>query len=187
MTRIVYLILIALASSGLASAADRLYLKDGDYQIVREYQVQKDRVRYYSTERGDWEEIPLDLVDLDRTKKEMADQKAELAADAKAQAEEDAAIKTARAEVASVPTDNGAYYIHGNKPEPLKAAESKLVMNKRRTVLKYLSPVPQLVPGQGTVEVDGETAAFKPQGNRPEFYFRPSEYESIAIVKMAPK
>jgi ASC-1-like (ASCH) protein len=170
----------------VAQAADRLYLKDGDYQLVREYQVQKDRVRYYSTERGDWEEIPLELVDLDRTKKEAADQKAELEADVKAQAEEDAAIKAARAEVASVPTENGAYYIRNGKPVAIKQGESKLVMDKRRTVLKYLSPVP-LVPGKGTVELEGETASLQVEGRRPEFYFRPSDYESIAIVKMGPK
>ena len=76
---------ILIVATLAAQAADRLYLKDGDYQLVREYQVQKDRVRYYSTERGDWEEIPLELVDLDRTKSEAADQKAELEADVKAQ------------------------------------------------------------------------------------------------------
>ena len=41
----------------LAWAANlKLYLKDGSFQVVREYQVQTDRVRYYSIERSDWEE-----------------------------------------------------------------------------------------------------------------------------------
>ncbi|MEQ1884629.1 MAG: hypothetical protein ABL967_06165 [Bryobacteraceae bacterium] len=168
-----------------ALAADRLYLKEGDYQLVREFQVQKDRVRYYSTERGDWEEIPLELVDLERTRKEAAEQKAALDADVKAQAEEDAAIKAARKEVASIPTENGAYYLRGGKPTALKLAESKLVMDKKRTVLKYLSPIP-MVPGKGTVELEGETSAFAVEGRRPEFYFRPSDYESFGIIKMGP-
>ena len=46
----------------------KLILKDGSFHLVREYQVQGDRVRYYSTERSQWEEIPAALVDWDATK-----------------------------------------------------------------------------------------------------------------------
>ena len=41
----------------------KLVLTDGSFQIVREYQRQGDRVRYFSTERAEWEEIPDSLVD----------------------------------------------------------------------------------------------------------------------------
>ena len=71
MLRIV-IALAVLAVVALPAASIRLYLKDGTYHSVREYQTQGDRVRYYSTERSDWEEIPVELVYLKRTESEVA-------------------------------------------------------------------------------------------------------------------
>src|SRR5690242_142544 len=65
MYRIATLLLLI---AGLAGAATiRLYMKDGTYHSVREYEQKGDRIRYYSTERSEWEEIPVDLIDLKRT------------------------------------------------------------------------------------------------------------------------
>ena len=170
----------------MASAADRLYLKDGTYQLTNQYEVKSDRVRYYSTERGEWEEIPLELVDLDRTKGELKERETQLAADAKAEAEERAAEKQERKQIASIPTKPGAYYIRGDAMDPLKQAESKIVSDKKRTVLRVLSPIPT-VPGKSTVELDGEHAPLHLTDVRPEFYFRLSDYEGVDIVRLTPK
>ena len=52
--------LVALLIAATAFAANvKLYLKDGGYHVVREYQVQTDRVHFYSVERSQWEDIPL--------------------------------------------------------------------------------------------------------------------------------
>jgi len=163
----------------------RLYLKDGSYQLTTEYKVVKDRVTYLSSERGEWEEIPLELADLARTKKEAAQHEEDLKADAKAQAAEDAAERLAVREVEEIPPEPGVYYIHDNKLEAIKVAESKVVTDKRRQVLKVLSPVP-MVSGKATLEIDGDTSSKEISDKRPEFFFRLSNFERLAMVKLAP-
>jgi len=175
----------ALAVAALG-ATSRLYLKDGDYQLVREYQVLEDRVRYFSTERGDWEEIPLELVDLNRTRKDAADRQAAVDAEAKEQDVEDKAIRAERQEAARVPLGPGVYYIVGDKVEALKPAEVSVNSSKGRTILKALAPIP-VVAGKSTVELKGETAAYRAPGDKPEFYIRLSEDERFAIIRLTRK
>jgi hypothetical protein len=183
-----FAVLIAFAAVAFG-ANSRLYLKDGDYQLVREYQVLADRVRYFSTERGDWEEIPIELVDLERTKKDAAERQAAVEAEAKEQDVEDKAIRAEKKEAAQVPLEPGVYYVVPDKVdkiESLKLAEVAVNSSKGRSVLKVLAPIP-IVPGKSTVEIKGESAAYRAPSDKPEFYLRLSDDERFGIIKLAKK
>jgi hypothetical protein len=175
---------ILLVSVGLLWASTiKLYLKDGSYQLVREYQVENERVRFFSLDRNEWEEVPLRLVDLDKTKaeiKQRADEVREEAAEADA---EEKAEREARQEIERIPVEDGVYLIQGDKLVPIKIAESKVVTNKRRTVLKVLSPVP-LVSGKATLELDGPRAQQGTANPSPEFYIRLAMDERFGIVRL---
>jgi hypothetical protein len=175
------LVLLLLPLSAF-SATVRLYLKDGSFQMVREYQVQQDRVRFFSTEREEWEEIPLDMIDLARTRKDIDDHATAVVEEAKAEAEEDKALADAAKEITMVPGDPGVYYVRGEKLETIKIADAKIVDNKARKTLKLLSPVP--LAGKQTVELDGDNAPVRVADTRPEFYFRLTNEERFGIFKL---
>jgi len=179
--------LILLLGAFLAFGANvRLYLTDGTFHIVREYQVNGDRVRFYSVERSEWEEVPLSLVDLKRTEGEQKErdetlrkQTAEMAAEEKFEREQ-------ADERARVPQETGVFLVDGKELRVLKPAESKVVSKKSRSILKVLAPIP-IVSGKSTVELDGEHSANITSADRPEFYIRLTNEERFSIVKMAPK
>ncbi len=164
----------------------KLYLKDGSYHIVREYEVQQDRVRFYSIERSEWEEIPLNLVDLVKTKAEASQRQADIEKEASILTAEDEAERAQREELSRVPVEPGVYFVAGKDVKPLKQAEAKAVTDKGRSVLKVISPIP-IVSGKATVEVDGEHSATVVASAQPEFYFRLAQPERFAIVKMKDK
>ncbi|MFN7920046.1 MAG: hypothetical protein U0Q16_08115 [Bryobacteraceae bacterium] len=180
------LIASIMTASLFGAGAIKLYLTDGTFHSVREYEVKKDRVRYYSTERGEFEEIPLELVDLKRTKAEQQEIDDSRKADAEANKAEDKAVREMRREAARVPAEAGLYWIDGAELKPIKAAESKVHTNKRRSVLKALSPIP-MVTGKATLELDGEASQNVMAQERPEFYIRLSTDERFGIVKLTPQ
>src|SRR5438128_6980020 len=106
-----YLLALLILACAAWAANVKLYMKDGGYHVVREYQVQTDRVHFYSVERSQWEDIPLELVDLKRTESEATSRKAQLDADAKAIAEEEKVEREIAKEVSRIPQDPGVYWM----------------------------------------------------------------------------
>ena len=173
--------------AAVAMAANfRLYLKDGSYQLAREYQVEGDRVRFYSVERSDWEEIPLELVDLKRTEAEIKERKAALERDAEMVSAEEQAERSEREQAARVPAEVGVYLIEEGSVKPVPQAAAKAVTDKGRIALRVLIPAP-VVPGKITVELDGERSANLVSSPQPEFYFRMALPERFAIHRLTVK
>jgi len=183
--RRILLALLALAASGWAANL-KLYLKDGTFQVVREYQVKPDRVRFYSVERSDWEEIPADLVDLKRTEAEAAERQATLDKETKLVQEEEKVERQVQQEVSRIPQDPGVYWVEGKETKVLKQAESTVHNNKGRSVLGHLSPLP-VVSGKATVELAGAHSASVFTNPEQEFYIQLSDVERFGIAKVTTK
>ena len=185
--RQIFLNILVFTLALLAAQNYRLYLKEGGHHLVREHEVEGDRVRYYSIERGDWEEIPLDMVDLKRTKSELSKRDESAKSERDMVAAEAAVERENRRIVASIPEDPGLFRLDGaGKIVALKLAESVIVTDKKRQALKVLSPIP-IFAGKSTVELTGEKSGTIYSERRPEFYLRLSKTQQFALIRLTPK
>ena len=164
----------------------KLYLKDGGYHVVREYEVQSNNVHFYSVERSQWEDIPLDLVDLKRTEAEVAERQAQSEKDSQAVAEEEKAERDLTRETSRIPQDPGVYWLEGNQAKVIQVAQSTIHTNKGRSILKALSPIP-MVPGKGALELSGAHSPNVFTNPEQELYIQLSETERFGIAKLASK
>jgi hypothetical protein len=181
-----FLFVLLLAAAAWAANV-KLYLKDGGYQLVREYQVQSERVRFYSVERSEWEEIPLDMVDLKRTEAESASRQAAEEKEAKLITEEHQADQQLRDDVSRIPRDPGVYWIDGAQAKVLKQAESKVHTETGKSILRHLSPMPTTTTKTATLEIDGAHSDAVFANPAQEFYIQLSEIERFGIARLSTK
>jgi hypothetical protein len=164
----------------------KLYLKEGGFHLVREYKLVEDRVRYYSIERSDWEEIPAELVDLKKTEAERkAEGERERQSAALSDAEEKFEREMAR-EVSSIPENPGVYFLQSGKVNDLKVGEVKVITDRKRSILKAVTPIP-VVSGKAILELSGEHSAAVVPEDRPNLYFRLDSVERFTIIRLKPR
>jgi len=183
------------AAAHVLPRGKKLVLKDGTFQLVRSYERKGERVRYYSVERGDWEEIPAALVDWDATAKtEAAEQAEEEALAKKIHSQEQARkIETVMDVDASLqvapgvflPPGEGMFVIDGKSVVPLEQVGSQIRADKKQFLKQVLSPIP-IVPGKQNVEIPGTRAKIRVKNTQMEFYLReapPDLDRTTPIVK----
>jgi hypothetical protein len=162
----------------------KLVLTDGTFQLAREYTVEGDRVRYWSVERSQWEEIPANLVDWDATHKSEAEQagrdaelKAKIKASRLAQLTKDIDVDRSL-EIKPglfLPDAVGFYALDRDKLiREMKQSEAVVKTSTGREVEKIMSGV-SLIPSKKTMEIPGERAAMRLTTAEPEFFMRPAD------------
>jgi len=169
------------ALPGGAPNGKKLVLKDGDYQLVREYTRNGERVRYYSLERGAWEEIPASMVDWAATQKAEAATAAQHDAELKKlhQQEQASRMDMALDVDASLQTGSGAFLPSG---EGMFAAQGKTITlleqagmdqhrDKKQFLKQIMIPVP-IVPSKTNFELPGAHATMRLDPSHLEFYLR---------------
>lgn len=162
----------------------KLMLANGSYELVREYDIQGDRVRYYSIDRSQWEVIPTAIVDWTATKKEQAEEEESqavlLSKVTKQESEHDAIPSLdidASLEVAQgvfLPPGEGLFVFDGKSVLQVPQAQTDSQVSKSRFLERVLVPVP-IVPSRHVISIPGEHAKFRVNTGQPEFYLRTTD------------
>lgn len=174
-------ILIGLGSSGIGQElAKRLILKDGSYQLATKWEIKGDRVRYMSSERNDWEELPNSMVDWPATEKWEKDRAAGVASpeaialDKEIAAEREAELtKTPQVAPGLHLPEEGSMLLldtYQGQPQLIELAQNGAEVNRNRTQNIIRAAVIPIASGKQTIELDGIHAAVQAHATLPSIY-----------------
>jgi len=160
--------------------ARRLILKDGSYQSVTKYEIHGERVRYFSAERGEWEEVPKALIDWDATDKfeqgrqqdKLAPEAVELDKELEAERKAEQARSPQVAPGLRLPDEGGIFLLdtYQNQPQlaELQQSGSELDKNTKSNILR--SAINPLAGARQTIELPGPHAKVQSHTTVPSLY-----------------
>jgi len=176
----VVLLFISLPLVLAQTQARRLILKDGTYQSVTKYEIHGERVRYFSAERGEWEEVPKALIDWDATEKfeqgreqnKLAPEAAELDKELDAERKAEQARSPQVAPGLRLPDEGGIFLLdtYQNQPQlaELQQSGTDLDKNTRTNILR--SAINPLAGARQTIELPGTHAKTQSHTTVPSIY-----------------
>ena len=161
--------------------ARRLILKDGSYQLVTQYEVKGDRVRYKSAERDDWEELPSSLVDWPTTEKYEKERAAAPVLPEASTLDKDIDAKESQLPLVApglrLPEDSGVFLLDSFQGQPqlveMQQAEGGISRNTRGNILR--GAINPAAGAKQTVELEGEHAAIHAHVAVPSIYINVDE------------
>jgi len=176
--------------------ARRLILKDGSYQAITKYEIHGDRVRYFSAERGEWEEVPKSLVDWVATEKyeqgrvtgaplpEAAELDKELEAERKA-------AEARSPQVASglrLSEEGGVYLLdtYQNEPQLAEIEQSGSDLNRSLKSNILRSTINPLAGARQTIELPEAHAKVQSHTAVPSIYVNLDVSEGVPAAARAP-
>ncbi len=174
------LVLASLAPPRAGWADVKLYLEDGTFQLVKSYEVHGDRVRYYSVERSQWEEVPVSIVDFGATERAQKEEKSRQQQDQKEAQEIDKQRferpADAGFEVAPgirLPKDEGVFAFDGTRLIRLVQSSAEIVTDKKRAALNMV--LPPVLKNRSLAVLPGPKAAVRIFVAQPTFYVQFAE------------
>ena len=157
----------------------RLVLKDGSYEPINKYELKGKLVRYFSSERHEWEELPSSLVDWGATEKYAEENAAErqgrqtqtAAADARDQAEEEARSPWVTPRL-RLPENGGVFLLDRfeGQPElnPLRQNGANINKNTGGNILR--GAINPIASAKQTIELPGLNARIQSHVADPVIY-----------------
>jgi len=173
------LLLIALAASA-QQLAKRLILKDGSYQLATQWEVKGERVRYFSAERGEWEEVPKSMVDWaatdkyekDRASGKPAPEAVELDKELEAERQAEEAKTPHVAPGLQLPDSGGVVLLDTFQNQPqldeLQQSGGELKKNMKGNILR--AAINPIASAKQTIEIPGAHARVQAHVSLPAIY-----------------